>query len=264
MYAGFKINLETAKKILPTSETKNPTVYDNNQKAGRALREKIETFLLNDGSLDATQMLESWFPSIYRHVFISHSHKDEKMAIRLATWLQDKFSITCFIDSSAWGFCDDLLKNLENQYCYNESTKTYSYEKRNISTAHVHTLLNVALAMMLDSCECIIFLNTPNSIKAKDSIASVDAETTSSAWIYSELSVSRLIRRRPLSEHRERRLNEAYGRTLSVQYPAPQGHLIELDPATLQDWQQLTFRTPHSALDDLYKRYTILGKAHNS
>lgn len=262
MYAGFKLSLETAKTLLPTGGIKNQTVGQNNMEAGKALRQKLEAFLLNDGSLDATKMLDSWFPSIYRHVFISHSHKDEEIAIRLATWLQNKFSITSFIDSSAWGFCDDLLKDLDNKYCYLESTQTYSYEKRNVSTTHVHTLLSIALAMMLDSCECIIFLNTPNSIKAKDSIASADKETTSSPWIFSELSVSRLIRRRPLIDHRQGHvkiaLDEVRGKALSVQYPAPQEHLIQLGLTDLQGWQQPSYLTPYSALDALYKRYPIL------
>ncbi len=259
MHVGFKLSLDAANTLVPSGAAANLTVAQNNLEAGKALRQKLESFLLNDGALDATKMLDSWFPSLYRHVFISHSHKDNEMAIRLATWLQSKFSITSFIDSSAWGFCDELLKDLDNRYCLSESKKTYSYEKRNVSTTHVHTLLSVALAMMLDSCECVIFLNTPNSIKTKDSIAGADTETTSSPWIFSELSISRLIRKRPLFEHRRGHqkiaMEEALAKALTVEYPAPQEHLIQLEVDGLKSWQQSTYLTPYSALNALYKRY---------
>ena len=46
--------------------------------------EKISSFANGDGSLDGTKMQKNWFPQIKADIFLSHSHKDEKLAIALA------------------------------------------------------------------------------------------------------------------------------------------------------------------------------------
>ena len=60
-------------------------------------------------------------------------------------------------------------------------------------------MLNVALSKMIDKCECIFFLNTPNSINLSESMNS----QTSSPWIYSELILSKIIRKKTREEHRQ-------------------------------------------------------------
>jgi hypothetical protein len=58
-------------------------------------------------------------------------------------------------------------------------------------------MLSTALSMMIDKAECLFFLNTPNSIQATEAI-----DRTKSPWIYHEISISSLIRKRRLSEYR--------------------------------------------------------------
>ena len=50
---------------------------------------------------------------------------------------------------------------------------------------------------MIDSCECIIFLNTPNSVKPREVI-----DKLVSPWIYSEIGVTKLITKKSINEHR--------------------------------------------------------------
>src|SRR5690606_35011062 len=138
-----------------------------------------------------------WFPQIDADIFISHSHSDEKMAILLAGWLKETLGVYVFIDSCIWGYSNDLLRQIDNKHCLNPSGETYSYEKRNNSTSHVHMMLSTALNMMIDKTECLFFLNTPNSISTKEVISQ-----TESPWIYSEISMSELVRRKKLSEYR--------------------------------------------------------------
>ena len=57
------------------------------------------------------------------------------MVIALNGWLYESFGIKSFIDSSVWGYANDLLKLIDDAYCLNlEGTnKSYNYEKRNYS-----------------------------------------------------------------------------------------------------------------------------------
>ena len=79
---------------------------------------RISSFANGDGSLDGTKMQENWFPQIKADIFISHSHEDEELALALAGYLKDSFELTAFIDSCVWGYANDLLKMIDNKYCY--------------------------------------------------------------------------------------------------------------------------------------------------
>lgn len=230
------------------------------------VEETINSFVLTDASLDGSQMQANWFPQINADVFISHSHRDEELAIIFAGWLYEAFGLTAFIDSCVWGYANNLLRKIDNQYCRREATNSYDYNKRNYSTSHIHMMLSVALSQMIDNTECLFFLNTPNSITPRTVI-----QQTESPWIYSEIAMSRLIRRKPLNEHRIQRITESFssGGELRVKYFLPTDHLITVDSDTLLDWQknwnnrsdvgtknkypQYTLDFKHHALDDLYE-----------
>lgn len=106
----------------------------------------------------------------------------------LAGYLQEKCDITAFIDSEVWGYSDDLLKKIDHEFCNpykNEvGEEVYDYNRRNRSTALVHLILQGALAKMINRCECMIFIGSPNSLRPSDI---KDENLTYSPWIYSEL-----------------------------------------------------------------------------
>lgn len=83
-------------------------------------------------------MKEEWLKTQKYDVFLSHSHKDIDKVKAFSGWLYDMFGLKCFIDSCAWGYCDDLLRKIDDKYCWNKTGETYNYERRNYSTAHVH------------------------------------------------------------------------------------------------------------------------------
>lgn len=124
-------------------------------------------------------------------VFLSHSHQDEQAVIRLAGFLFHNYGITSFIDSTVWGYANDLLKKIDEAYCVQSKKPsggyTYDYDKRNQSTAHVHMILQGALAKMINCCEALVFVKTPSSLNPSDI---GDNTTTESPWIYSELLVA--------------------------------------------------------------------------
>lgn len=63
-------------------------------------------------------------------------------------------------------------------------------------------MLSKALVTMMDRCECLFFLNTPSSITPADVIGEAGTGSTTSPWIYSEIAMSGLIRRKSMSQHR--------------------------------------------------------------
>jgi len=240
MYRGFNLSLE--RKFFKEENFK----YLYLRKVGfksltcqkATIKGIINSFTDDDGFLDGSKMQANWFPQIKADVFISHSHKDRELALTLAGWLRETFGLTAFIDSCVWGYANDLLKMIDNKYCYQKATKTYSYQKRNYSTSHVHMMLSVALTQMIDNTECLFFLNTPNSITPDPII-----NQTESPWIYSEIATSQLIRKKKLEEYRQVALMESQktfsdGGELKFRYDLPTEYLTEISAGILENWEK--------------------------
>ena len=151
----------------------------------------IQNSIDKDVILDGSRILDTYFPNVKADIFISHSHKDVETAKEFAKLIYVKTGLRSFIDSEVWGYADDLLRKIDNSYCLN-SDGSFSYKKRNISTSYVHMMLNTALLSMIDRCECLFFLSTPNSFNTEQKIKN----TTFSPWIYFELSMANAIEKR--------------------------------------------------------------------
>ena len=212
--------------------------------------------------------MNDWFPEIDADLFLSHSHKDENTALVLAGWLYKKKNIKTFIDSTIWGYSDNLLNKINKKYCYNEETKTYDYEKSNNSSVHVNLMLSNALNRMIDNCECVFFLNTPNSISSKDTI-----HKTYSPWIFSEISTTQIIKKRTpnrlkskmvmFSEGGNIQLNESKRSELLVEYDLELSHLTDLNSDDISNWINSNSRIQINPLDTLYSQHPISEKFKN-
>ncbi|MCP1188030.1 toll/interleukin-1 receptor domain-containing protein [Priestia flexa] len=248
MFVGFE--LKTEESFIDYLEI-GKKHYDNSK---RQVYEKLSQFLSKDGSIDGTAMQNHWFPMIDTDIFISHSHANKDKAIALAGWLKKEFDLDVFIDSCVWGFANDLLLSIDNEYCRNVDDTFYVYEKRNYSTSHVHMMLSTALNMMIDNCECIMFLNTPESIESEDVI-----KRTKSPWIYSEIAISKLIRRK--KPNREKVLLEKSvfaSKELIIKYDVETEHLIDLTGRDLNVWKSIYHDNKHfHPLDILYHRHHV-------
>ena len=219
------------------------------------VKRTLDSFVSPDGSLNGSKMQSDWFPQVDADIFISHSHKDEKLAITLAGWLSENFGLTSFIDSCIWGYSNDLLKMIDNRHCMNPGGETYSYHKRNNSTSHVHMMLSTALNMMIDKTECVFFLNTPSSITTSEVIAQ-----TESPWIYSEIAMTQLVRKKPLREYRPEIIKSfseggRIDESLRIKYDLYLGHLTKINSSTLsqwlRDWDEVSLHEKYP-LDKLY------------
>ncbi|MBO1519723.1 hypothetical protein [Oceanisphaera pacifica] len=195
-------------------------------------------------------------------IFLSHSFVDRKKALLLANKIQQTHGLTVFIDSEIWGAVYDLLKEVDDEYCFQKISGTYSYDKRNQSTAHVYMILSSALHEVIDRSEAFIFLESENSLvpSIKSTISEDDQAKTYSPWIHSELLLSSMIeRKKPKRYERVKALDSAIGtehltegKQLKVKHSAPMGHLIKISQDIFNDWLDAPGRTEHG-LDALYK-----------
>ncbi|GGA34482.1 toll/interleukin-1 receptor domain-containing protein [Paenibacillus physcomitrellae] len=250
MFNGF--NLITDEKFLSYKE-RGYAIYNGHR---QSVENELNKFILDDGSINGSELQEDWFPQINADIFISHSHADEEKAIALAGWLNYAFGLSVFIDSCVWGYADDLLKKIDDKFCRNPDGSTYSYEKRNNSTSHVHMMLSTALIMMMDKTECIVFLNTPNSIDSTDII-----NRTKSPWIYYEIGVTRSVRRkipeRPTGIIKKGLFENA--QALTIKYKVDLNHLREIKQSDLEYWERDYIRNKEMhPLDLLYGKHNLI------
>jgi hypothetical protein len=229
MFGGFELDIN-GWDISPYKQ-QGLNVFDYfKPKVERVLNE----YLKDNKSLDGDKLREDWFPEVDADVFISHSHKDKDLAICLAGWLNHHFKIKSFIDSMIWGYADNLLRAIDDNYCKNQETGNYNYQLRNYSTSHIHVMLSASLNKMIDKTECFFFINTPNSISTKQAI---EDPKTFSPWIYSEIEISRLIKKRTRKWHREYN-GKLLHESLTIEHSLDTDHLHKLNKNDFELWEK--------------------------
>ena len=127
----------------------------------------------------------------------------------------------------------------------------------------MNTMLTIALQKMIDRCECVLFLNTNQSILPYEKTL---RDATDSPWIYSEIVCTQLIRHKELKEYRkeifhgdQRVLFEA-SESLRPAYPVSLDHLMPLDIGNLMKWEQSYRKATskkHYPLDYLYQQFPV-------
>jgi hypothetical protein len=253
MYRGFNLSLSLSKNTVDIFYEDGLQLYNE---YSTIAKKSLYDFIFSDNSIDGSSLQAHWFPQVNADIFLSHSHQDSRMTIAFAGWLFETFGLKSFIDSCIWGYSNDLLKIIDNKYCL-QTNGTYNYNKRNFSTSHVHMMLSSALSMMIDKTECVIFLNTPESIKPFQGI-----QKTESPWLYSELLTTQIVREnipvrlRKLEESiDETDLIKSEGRAFShIRYNAELGHLTAIDFDSLELWRD-SYSKRLNPLDVLYRLY---------
>lgn len=204
MYSKF--NLEISDYFYNTELNKHLSngnkIYENHEQQAR---KNLKEFIYDNGHINGSSMKSNWFQIEDVDIFISHSHQDINKVKAFAGWLYDEFKLTAFIDSCVWGYCDELLKQIDDKYCKKSDGKTYNYDLRNYTTSHVHMMLSTALTEMIDNTECVMFYNTPSSVCLVNDLKSIKVDkkkVTLSPWIYHELAMTSLVRRSKLKRPR--------------------------------------------------------------
>lgn len=260
MYAGFKVNLSDSywNTIIGNYLSTGQQNYQNFKDYDK-VKKRMAEYIGND-IINGTNVSNNWFPHIDSNIFISHSSDDLDKATALSGLLYEKFHITSFIDSYVWGYVNDLLKQIDDKHCRNENQlNSYNYNMRNSSTAHVHSMLSVALAQMIDKTECVFFINTNNSVAISTSLKN----QTFSPWIYSEICMTNIIRRRPKEEHRPKSVNfdlslkASREKDLKISYDLKMDNLIEINEHILKDWEIHNNHDEEQDLDNLYNKLLV-------
>ncbi|EGR2318675.1 hypothetical protein WNA58_003350 [Vibrio cholerae] len=267
MFKGFNLSLDSLSSLSHNSTYKSQLTANKEE-----IQNSIKDFILTDGTIDGEKLKKAWFPNIKgAHVFISHSHKDLELAEGLASWLYERFQIHSFIDSHVWGYANDLLKELDNKYALFPSGTSYSYEVRNETTSHVHMMLSSALTEVIDTTECLLFLNTDNAIKNIALSSEADDHRTASPWVMSELATSNIIRKKQnvnrtrlvrKASHESHLLESIDGQEsmpLVIHHKAPVEHLVKLTSSDLVTWGNVSSEE-HKKYDALTVLYVLFAK----
>lgn len=262
MFAGYKIDIG----IDYFSNNDYKLIFEEQvfKKQKKQIEISLNKYIGPDGNIQGSDIINDWFPEIKADVFISHSHKDIELVKAFAGMLYDNFGIYSFVDSFVWEYADDLLKNIDDKYCYKEASKAYDYNIRNRSTAHVHMMLNSALINMIDCTECLFFVNTPNSISTNDIKRK---EQVGSPWIYSELLYSRVLRQVMPDRLKKKKksiyhMDETAGVSqalTNVRYDITTDHLINLTQKELTEWIKGKNGIACDSLDRLYLLTGVIG-----
>lgn len=268
MYKKFnysQINSSFYNQVINQHLERGKAIYESHVKE---VKDCLAKYITKDGVINATALKDHWFSISKKDVFISHSHNDISKVKAFAGWLYDSFGLEAFIDSCSWGYCDDLLKSIDDEYCYKPKTNTYDYDMRNYTTSHVHMMLSTALTEMIYNTECIIFFNTPQSIRIKsevDKIKNGDKWTTISPWIYHELSMTTMLdvvepsRVRAVLEHRD---HVDFSQSTRDEKPKfgydvtkALNEMLSLTDSQMQEWYKGRdgYASPECALDELYR-----------
>lgn len=158
-------------------------------------KKKISPLVIpTDGIIKGDTLKDTYFPSglfdgTDYDVFISHSHNNEEEAHLLAAWLKKYKKLSCFVDSFAWGSADQLLKEIDDKYCYRKHKKTYDYNKRNFTTSHVHAILSMALLDTIQRSKYCIFIESSESVPLTSGLK----KKTLSPWLYEEIKYMQLL-----------------------------------------------------------------------
>ena len=254
MYKAFKIdgnelNMEIDNSLIEDYKNLGKIEFEN---AKSRINSNLEAFKDNNGVIDGSKLSNNWFPQMEADVFISHSHKDFDTALILAGIMVSK-NLTPFIDSCVWGYADNLLKAIDKKYCKNEGSVYYDYNKRNYSTSHVHMMLTIALTKMLYNTECLIFLNTPNSIYPKNDIPTDYSDATLSPWIYAEMEMTNFLNPQTKEKHRIVQKAFSEGREdLKIIHTSKTPNIEKVSVSDFINWSNNEYLSKEQALDGLY------------
>lgn len=267
MYRGFcvaedTINDLTLEYLLIDSN------YDKHDATLAELNKKSETITSNiakiiqgdaRGIIDGEALQQACMPTgADRYdVFISHSHISEVYAKDLAVYLFLKYGVKCFVDGFVWGSCDnDILRPIDRKWSKHDTkTGSYSYEKRNYSTSHVHAMLSMALLEMIDQCECCIFIKPETDY----SILGIK-NMTLSPWIYEEITMFNKVEKR--KPNRITRCTESFSTTeqdLKIRYKLDLSNMPELRKSHFQtyicdEYDARNYTRAYKWLDNVYDK----------
>ena len=99
MFVPFRTTRTVIQRLLALNTAVTPIDIESRTSDVYAMLDKIING--QDGVVDGTTLQNFWFPTQATEydVFISHSHNDLDYAVNLASWLERRCGLRCFIDN---------------------------------------------------------------------------------------------------------------------------------------------------------------------
>lgn len=244
MYRGFSLDVDEASidELLPGYHRHLYIPESVNSERAQNILNALTKNIVLEHSIEADKLQSDWFPMIKSDVFLSHSHKDIGLAKKIS-YLLRKVKLSTFIDSEVWGYSDDLVEQIKEKYYGHVDSLTHDR-----IVAHVNIMLASALTKMMNNTECVIFLNTPNSIIPNKYS---DSKKTTSPWIYHELFISSIL---PVNTPlRKSRPHSVVNEVTQILYTPPLEHLTDLVSSDFNHWiDEVERNSSYHSLDVLY------------
>ena len=251
MYKVFDLKLTNKEfgNVLKHNDSQQIKIWENigkqyKQEFNNKYRRLLKKYLEN-GTVDGTKLLKEVFATDHYDVFISYSHNDDDLIFAIAGMLGKEFNLNVFVDVFYWGSADRLLKEIDDIKCKKEDG-TYDYQKRNLTTSHVHAMLTSAIMQVMDLSEVVIFVNTYNSVPVLKNTLSGKKEYTLSPWIYEEVLFTEFLRKKEWFEHRILNLSEKFERKIKqdfeIAYELPKNNMISIDIHIIREWIMINNR----------------------
>lgn len=257
-----------------TKSKKEKLLYDTGDIEGK-LKEIIKTQAI-DGKevaiIDHKELLDNWFPDTGCHIFMSHSHKDEDVAINIANALYTNYGIKTFIDSKFWGYVDKAISDINHLHSRCENDSKYLDYRRSMRVAsNFYIVLVNALTDGIFNSDSCWFINTKNSLNAND----YSGEGTYSPWLYTEMNYTSTVQRaahpkRPKITQESAGIGmdqvsglEAFFASLSmdfaIRFAAKKDHMVKVSNQKLNEIifseNKSNPNNPFKNLDFIYKQF---------
>ncbi|MDD6381007.1 MAG: hypothetical protein PUG04_04880 [Lachnospiraceae bacterium] len=244
MYKAFKLNATSPEleDLFESMGYGTETLKAQGQSRKTVLTREYKDILYksidDNGVIVGEQFIKEWFPVNRMYdVFISYSHDDADLALKLVGFLVQYFGLNVFIDETVWGSADTLIKQLNDTY--NEPTNgAYNCRDYDFYSSHVHVMLTTAIMKAIDQSEIVIFINTNNSTYTIGS--KIDDSRTKSPWIYEEIYITSIIKETAFEIYRNGGKayfeNQTINSAKDISYKLPDNKLIPINELTLRKW----------------------------
>lgn len=262
MYKKFKLKSSELKKfnnLISDNIPDSHLIYAN--KPSDEIKQTI--YETANGDISSEALIAFLFPEETPHIFISHSSKDMKLAIRLANKLYNESGIISFIDSQVWNHIDLAIDTMHKDYCRIPDTRSYNYTKSNILLSNLYSLLSMSLMDVMDRSDSVIFIESQNS--TIDKIIKDDkwntgedlssSEATYSPWIYSEINYANKLR---INHHKDRQsvMLESVEKSAGLELHANDAMPKFRHPIDISGFDEITLTSLCHATQDFKKSYT--------
>lgn len=223
MFAKFKISIENVREI--NKQIVSLPRFVQNDTDSPSISNEIKLLFENqDGIIDGEKLKTEYFPTKLKknyNVFISHSHGDIAEIEKFAKKLETRYGVRCFVDSMVWKNIATLQQEIDN--AHKNPNGSLDYELVRQSTAHIHSLLSIALFEMIDQCECCIFVQSDKSLALN-----FNETRTLSPWIYEEIFYMNHTRKILPERIPERKLFSALNENRRTDRQIKMSHMVDL------------------------------------